>query len=101
MKDIDRRLAALGDSAPTPDLTGLESAVWAAIDAGDHTNASVRIALAFYILAAVTISGVGAGMATASSCLVCSVRTTARFAGRHRASPNRLEPGPGGSNSCD
>lgn len=67
MKDIDRRLAALGDSAPTPDLTGLESAVWAAIDAGDHTNASVRIALAFYILAAVTISGVGAGMATASS----------------------------------
>lgn len=67
MKDIDRRLAALGDRAPTPDLTGLESAVWTAIDAGDHRRASVGVALAFYILAAVTVSGAGAAMATASS----------------------------------
>lgn len=65
MKDLDRRLAALGDLGRQPDLSGLESAVWADVDAHVFRQMPTRFAVILCVLTALTASG--AGVATAAA----------------------------------
>lgn len=67
MKDLDRRLATLGDLGSPPDLSGLESAVWADIDARALRPMPRRVALALCVAAALTASGAGAAAAAATA----------------------------------
>ena len=65
MKDLDRHLAALGDHGSRPDLSGLENAVWADVDARVLRPMPTRLAHILCVLAALTASGAGAATAAA------------------------------------
>ncbi len=65
MKDLDRRLAALGDLGSRPDLSGLESAVWADVDARALRPMPTRFAVMLFVLTALAASGAGATAAAA------------------------------------
>jgi len=67
VKDLDRHLANLGHLEVEHDLGGLESAVWAEIDARVLRPMPSRIAIALCALAALTASGVGAATAAATA----------------------------------
>ena len=66
MKDLDRRLAALGDLGRQPDLSGLESAVWADVDARASQQMPTRFAVMLCALTALIASGAGAAVAAAN-----------------------------------
>lgn len=66
MKDLDHRLGALGDLGPQPDLSGLEEAVWADVDAPAVRQMPTRLAVVLCVLTALTASGVGAAAAAAN-----------------------------------
>lgn len=66
MNDLDRRLAALGDPGRQPDLSGLESAVWADIDSRALRQMPTGFAVILCALTALAASGVGAAAAAAN-----------------------------------
>lgn len=66
VKDLDRRLAALGDLGRQPDLSGLESAVWADVDARAIRQMPTRFAVMLCALTALTASGAGVAAAAAN-----------------------------------
>lgn len=66
MKDLDHRLGALGDLGRQPDLSGLEEAVWADVDARAIRQMPTRLAVVLCVLTALTASGVGAAAAAAN-----------------------------------
>jgi hypothetical protein len=67
VKDLDRRLAALGDLGSRPDLSGLESAVWTDVDARALRPMPGRVALTLSVVAALAASGAGAAAAAATA----------------------------------
>ncbi len=67
MKDLDRRLAALGHTEIDHDLSALESAVWASVDARGLRPMPNRMAIALCAGIAMLSSGLGAATAAAAA----------------------------------
>jgi len=66
VKDLGHRLGALGDLGRHPDLSGLEEAVWADVDARAVRQMPTRFAVVLCVLTALIASGVGAAAAAAN-----------------------------------
>lgn len=69
MKELDRRLAALGRNEIDRDLNALEAAVWAKVDAdaGRLRPMPTRLAAAVCAVVAILMSGAGAATAAAKA----------------------------------
>ena len=80
MDDLDRRLAALGWTSDKPNLSGLEAAVWAEIDARSRpTLAPMSTSLAIGLCASVAVLASSLGVATAAAAATSQCSPIAAF----------------------